>query len=286
MTMIPWLFDIIGSVIMLGGVMLVFKGLAKQELPQIIQGAVTSVIGGLWVSGLAQPAAEWIFKTVAGTGAGGDSSTAPTAKSSHGPDFSAGTLWWLLGSLGAAAVVAVAASVIITGRGRAAARREREVANRTRREAIEAEHDQVREEYARFVEDVLAVLDRPALADVSVSQTAAFLHAMDAAADAGRGEDLNTYRQAVSELKTAWQVADDHARRSGLRHFPEEERATISRARALLVKAEGNSSDHERRAAVAKARELLEGVVTIPRQAVAALETRHHLSLTKPEPTH
>lgn len=73
----------------------------------------------------------------------------------------------------------------------------------TRRHAIEAEHDEVRDAYAACLCDVLAILDRPALDDVTVPQTAAHLHAMDTAADAHRGSDLDAYPQTITALKTA-----------------------------------------------------------------------------------
>lgn len=84
---------------------------------------------------------------------------------------------------------------------------------------------------------VLAVLDRPALDDVTVPRTAALLHAMDTAADARRGSDLDAYRHTVSALKTAWRAADDHARRTGARYLPAEDPGAIAKARRLFEKA-------------------------------------------------
>ncbi|MGW7064824.1 DUF2786 domain-containing protein [Streptomyces sp. NPDC054904] len=154
-------------------------------------------------------------------------------------------------------------------------RREAAADAQTRRHAIEAEHDEVRDAYAAYICDVLAVLDRPALDDVTVPQTAALLHAMDAAADARRGSDLGAYRQAVSTLKTAWRAADEHARKTGLKELPASDRSAIAKARRLFEKAlDERGSQHERQAAHAKARALLDGVLTLPRQAVAAVE--HH----------
>ncbi|MEU6083334.1 DUF2786 domain-containing protein [Streptomyces sp. NPDC047108] len=149
-----------------------------------------------------------------------------------------------------------------------------------RRRAIEAEHDAVREAYGSYVIDALAVLDRPALDDVTVPRTADFLRAMDTADDARRGGDLDTYRAAVSTLKLAWRAADEHARRTGTGHLSPKESAAVSKARALLERAvDGGGGEHERRAAYAKARELLDGVLVLPRQAVAHLEAEHRLSL-------
>ncbi|MEV7841501.1 hypothetical protein [Streptomyces albidoflavus] len=153
---------------------------------------------------------------------------------------------------------------------------------RERRHAIEAEHDEVRDAYAAYICDILAVLDRPALDDVTVPQTAALLHDMDTAADTRRGSDLNAYRRAVSALKTSWRAADEHARKSGVRYLPAEERSTIATARRLFEKAlDEHGSEHERQAAHAKARALLDGVLTLPKQAVAAVEHQVRPALTR-----
>ncbi|MFI5867722.1 hypothetical protein [Streptomyces sp. NPDC051546] len=189
-------------------------------------------------------------------------------------------LWVALGVAATAGVVGVVAGLLIRRRRRRRGGRDRAAAELIRRQAIEADHDAVREAYGTYAADVLAFLDRPALADVTAARTVAFLHAMDAAADARRGADLGAYRQAVSTLKTAWQAADEHARKAGVRHLPEPERAAVAKARALLeIALDGSGGEHERQVAYAKARALLDGVVTIPRQAAAQLESRHRLTL-------
>ncbi|MFD7232101.1 hypothetical protein [Streptomyces sp. NPDC059881] len=165
-------------------------------------------------------------------------------------------------------------------RGRRVAQRAADAALQTRRHAIEVEHDEVRDAYAAYLCDVLAVLDRPALDDVTVPRTAALLHAVDTAADARQGSDLDAYRQAVSALKTAWRAADGHARRTGARYLPAEDRVAIAKARRLFEKAlDERGSQHERMAAYGKARALLDGVLTVPRQAVAAVKHQ-----TRPAP--
>ncbi|GGU51189.1 hypothetical protein [Streptomyces violascens] len=167
-------------------------------------------------------------------------------------------------------------------RARRAAKHAVDTTAQTRRHAIEADYDEVRDVYAAYLCDVLAVLDRPALDDVTVPQTAALLHALDAAADARRGSDLDAYRQTVSALKTAWRAADDHARKTGIQHLPAPERTAIARARRLFETAlDERGSQHERQAAYAKARALLDGVLAIPKQAVAAVEHQTRPALAK-----
>lgn len=208
--------------------------------------------------------------------AGGEGAPEPVESQ---PDSDGPSLWLPLalvaGGLAASLGLYGLGNIVQRRRARKAARRRTAAAAQTRRHAIEAEHDEVRDAYAAYICDVLAVLDRPALDDVTVPQTAALLHAMDDAADARRGSDLDTYRTAVSALKTAWRAADAHARKTGVRDLPASERSAIAKARRLFEKAlDERGSQHERQAAHAKARDLLDGVLTLPRQAVAAVE--HH----------
>ncbi|MFC9016311.1 hypothetical protein ACFTZG_09195, partial [Streptomyces albidoflavus] len=195
-------------------------------------------------------------------------------------------LWLPLG-LGVGAPVAAFGivglwAVIRRRRGRKLRKRAAHAVAQERRAAIEAEHEKVLDAYAAYLCDPLAVLDRPALDDVTTPQTVAFLAAMDVAADARRSGELDIYRPAVSNLKAAWRAADEHARKAGLRHLPPQERATVTRARALLeIALDGAGGEHERRAAYAKARTLLGGILTLPKQAVAAVETTARIPLTK-----
>ncbi|MCY0961465.1 hypothetical protein [Streptomyces sp. H27-H5] len=214
---------------------------------------------------------------------GGAASSSGTGSTGNKADdrFPFWLLWSALGVAAAAGVVGAVVGLLGRRRRRGVAGRARAAAELARRQAIKADHDEVREAYGKYAADVLAFLDRPALADVTVPRTVAFLHAMDAAADARRGADLDAYRRAVSTLKTAWQAADEHARKAGVHHLPESERAAIAKARALLeIALDGRGAEHERQAAYAKARTLLDGVVTIPRQAAAELEPLHRLTLT------
>ncbi|MGV9315174.1 DUF2786 domain-containing protein [Streptomyces sp. NPDC003691] len=153
--------------------------------------------------------------------------------------------------------------------------------DRDRRRATEADHDAVREAYGAYVADVLAVLDRPALDDVTAPTTERFLKAMAAADDHRRGRDLTAYRAAVSELQIAWRAADEHARKTGVSHLPADERTAVTRARGLLELAlDGRAEEAERQAAYAKARALLDGVLVIPRQALAPIERQMRPALS------
>ncbi|MGW5852004.1 DUF2786 domain-containing protein [Streptomyces sp. NPDC055254] len=271
-----WSLSILGSAAALGT--------AWVALHTYLRGGFGGALRALVLGGLVTAALMWpreIAEFVLGPDA--PQPPAPSEEPTEdGPLVPAWALWTVLGLAATAAVAVPAAKLSNRRRRRTAARRERAAAQLARRHVIETDHDEVTETYGEYVCDVLAFLDRPALDDVTVPQTAALLHAMDAAGDARRGDDLAAYRTAVSALKTAWRAADEHARRTGTRHVPQPERAIVAKARGLLeIALDGRGGEHERQAAYAKARTLLDGVLTIPRQAAAQLETQHRLTLTK-----
>ncbi|MBD2829881.1 hypothetical protein ID875_21165 [Streptomyces globisporus] len=153
-------------------------------------------------------------------------------------------------------------------------------AKRRRQQALERAHERVATSYAEYLTDMLEWLERPGLADVSVPETAALVQALAAADDARLGDDVDRYQTAVASLRTAWQAADDRARRTGLRALPDTERRAAEQARKLLILAlDEGGSESERRAAYGKARSLLDGILVIPPQAVAALEADRRLPL-------
>jgi hypothetical protein len=180
-------------------------------------------------------------------------------------------------------------SVVVAG-GAAAA-----VAYRRRRRSagewlatLSARFDAVREEYGRYQVDLLAVLDRPALADVSVPQTAAFITAYGVAQDSEhivRGtrnpQTVATYQAAVRDLETAWRIARDYAARMGTDAIPAPERSKVTRAvDALHLALADGGNPAERQAAYRVAMRLIERVINVPRQAIAAIEADQRLALT------
>ncbi|MFJ1664622.1 hypothetical protein [Streptomyces anthocyanicus] len=269
--MIEWLTWIASLVVALGTMGGVVAAIMRRETGAAIARFLTGMLL-FWVLANYGALRDWFEETIAGG--------TPSEPADSPPQNGDGPSLWLPLGLAAGGLAASLGlyglwNVVRRRRARKAARRATTAAAQTRRHAIEADHDEVRDAYAAYICDVLAVLDRPALDDVTVPQTAALLHAMDAAADARRGSDLDAYRQAVSTLKTAWRAADEHARKTGVRDLPAQERGAIAKARRLFEKAlDERGSQHERQAAHAKARALLDGVLTLPRQAVAAVE--HH----------
>ncbi|PYC82621.1 hypothetical protein C7C46_09675 [Streptomyces tateyamensis] len=208
---------------------------------------------------------------------------AEPVEADHGFEVPWGVVGWV-----AVGVAAVAGAVVVT----LAARRRRAAgrAAQLRRQRIEDRHDLVLEQYGAFCSDILAVLERPLLTDVSVRETAELVHALAAASDAraAGAEGGAEYGRAVTALEIAWQVADRHARKVGTGRLPERERAAVAQAQRLLRTALGEgASDAERQTAYRRAVGLLEGVVVIPREATAEIEggARHRVLLKSyPEP--
>ncbi len=150
--------------------------------------------------------------------------------------------------------------------------------------------DALREEYAAYECDALAVLRLPALADVTVPATARFVHAF-AEAQALDTEQRpptghqRSYVQAVDAACRAWQAARDAAERIRLAGLPPAERSAVQRVVKLLTMAAGTGNDEERQSAYAKARDELArleraGTITLPPPARFALDDKARGRLT------
>ncbi|MET8676091.1 hypothetical protein ABZW18_00405 [Streptomyces sp. NPDC004647] len=279
-TWAPRLGTLAGVILMMTGVGKIAIG-SRLERPFLVPDGRSMLVTGTSL-GVGSSVLGVIFRKALGGSRRKPPSGQPAREEVNGGGFHIPTefLLWVPLGLGAVVVLLLGSAGISRWRKRETEKRQRAVAARARWDALEVGHDAVRAAYGGYLADVLEWLDRPALEDVSVPQTAALLHALDGADDAQRGDDVDAYCQAVAALKTAWKAADAHARKTGTRHLPAAERKAIDQARKLLATAldTGGASD-ERRAAYAKARRLLEGVLTIPPQASEALDSRHRLSL-------
>jgi hypothetical protein len=166
--------------------------------------------------------------------------------------------------------------------------------HRRRRSAAEwiatlsARFDAVRDEYGGYQSDLLAVLDRPALADSSVPQTAAFITAYGVAQDTERiarrtrnAQMVPAYEAAVRNLETAWQTAREYAARVGTDAIPAPERSNVTRAvDALSLALADGGTPADRQAAYQLAIRLIERVINVPKRAITAVETDQRLRLT------
>ncbi|MFJ8627422.1 hypothetical protein ACIRD3_31900 [Kitasatospora sp. NPDC093550] len=274
---VQWSGLLLGTLIALGSmVRSVLNNLMARHGPSPVHGVVAGV-GIAAFPSLLLKVAPAIWGSVAG------SPTAEPVETDSGFEVP----WGVLSSVavGAAAVAGVGLAAVAVRRRRAVGR-----AARLRRQQIEDRHDLVLEQYGAFCSDILTVLERPLLTDVSVRETAELVHALAAAADAraAGAESPAEYGRAVTALEIAWQVADRHARKVGTGQLPERERAAVARAQRLLRTALGEgASDAERQTAYRRAVELLEGIVVIPREVTSAIEggARHRMLLKSyPEP--
>ena len=153
---------------------------------------------------------------------------------------------------------------------------------------LSARFDAVRDEYGGYQSDLLTVLDRPALADSSVPQTAAFITAYGVAQDTGRvvrrtrsAQTVPAYEAAVRDLETAWRIAREHAARVGTDAIPAPERSNVTRAvDALRLALADGGNPAERQAAYHLAIRLIERVINVPRRAITAVEADQRLGLT------
>ncbi|MER0476946.1 hypothetical protein ABR737_01005 [Streptomyces sp. Edi2] len=212
----------------------------------------------------------------------GDHST-PATPGSHRPqpddDASAAGIdvpWRTLAMCAAGALILASVIAIALALRQASHRR---ATDRKRRAETEARHDRVLDAYAAFTTDVLAVLDRPALGDVTVPETERLIRALEAAREA-RADSRSDYRTALWELEIAWTSADRHARKQGTTLLPRHERRAVEQARLLLATAldeDGNS--HERQLAYHRAMRLIGHIIDVPKEAVAVLSERACLSL-------
>ncbi len=141
--------------------------------------------------------------------------------------------------------------------------------------------DRLREQYAAYECDPLAVLRLPALADVSVPATARFVDAF-AEAQALESDRMprRTHAQrfvdAVAAAERAHTAAVDVAGRIRLSTFGRAERRTVERVVKMLTTARLTDNAAERRVAYAKARTALDGLersgtLALPAVTAAAL---------------
>ncbi|MFI8944087.1 hypothetical protein [Streptomyces syringium] len=274
---VQWIFGLGGALIALGGTGRAFaRRVAGQEVhPAEV---IFPVVGGAMFAAVPQ-VVRWLYGA-----ADSDSGQRKPEHHQDLPDMPWGTILLIVGAvLGVVAAVAVAtAGTKAVKRGRK--RRRTELA---RRRAVEARHDVVLEAYGAYESDILSVLERPALADVTIPATEKLIHALTEAADA-RQTDRTTmdgaavYQRAVTALEIAWKAADEHARRAGVEHLPPAEQKAVTQARKLLASAlHDGGGEHERRLAYQHAMRLIDGAVSVPRQATAALEHISRPSLMK-----
>lgn len=230
--------------------------------------------------------ADYVLADIAQT-----NTPAPRATPSPAPHVDAPGLPWTTLSLVLGAVNAVIALLLaissVMRRRHARLRAEKTRADEItrRRTELELRHDAILEAYGDFQMNQLLHLDRLALADVNVDRTAKLIDALDATRDARIStvpEALDAYRTAVTALELAWKRADHYARSKGADYLPAAERRYIEQAKAALAIAlDERGYAPQRQLALRRALRLIESVIPVPQEAIAALETSTRPALAK-----
>ena len=158
-------------------------------------------------------------------------------------------------------------------------------------------HDAVTKRWLDYELDVAKLIAFPAMSDGRQPLTAAFLRAKKVA-DRLRPtsakvkiskEQLDEYRNAVTDFEVAFDVAEREARRLRDSTFTEAERKRLSTAKQLLtVAVDQAATPAERQVAYKRVREELDGLISVSDEAVEVLEKKVALQLpaaTTPPPT-
>ncbi len=147
-----------------------------------------------------------------------------------------------------------------------------------------AEHDEVDARWFTYETDVINLLEYPMMTNMRDPLTIAF-HRAKRGADSlrpdtpdelvGNHSAQTTYRGAVHDYGVAFDAAESEAKRRRRGDFSEAEQHRLTRAQGLLRMAmDTGSTPQERQAAYRKAREELDGLVSLPTVAYAQIE-RH-----------
>ncbi|WP_217223152.1 hypothetical protein [Streptomyces anulatus] len=276
---LQWIMTMIGSLFIMVLSLRAFSMWIKQEYVA----AATTLLGAgvifvaVYFPSLVTDLADNALAAL--TGAGEESPAAEPSPGPHAEPTGTDIEWMpLLAGLGGVIALALLGGIAAVLR----AQRRRRTAEHQRRTELEARHDSVRDAYADFTADILAVLDRPALNDVSTPQTERLVLALDAARDARTAPGTADYSARVIALEIAWKAADQHARKAGIKHLAPAERRAVEQARHLLTTALDDAGNvHERHAAYRKAIKLMGTIIDIPHEAVAAVEAATRRALLR-----
>lgn len=137
--------------------------------------------------------------------------------------------------------------------------------------AAKAVYAGVLEDYAEYLNNPFAWLERPILEDLSEPSTAAFIEALGAARDLdleaapASPQLIEEFHAAARTARAAWDEADRNARRIGVSIFEDTSRSKLRKAASSLRTAldEGATTD-ERAAALDAVARLTDGLVDAP----------------------
>ncbi|MDJ0363121.1 hypothetical protein [Rhodococcus sp. H29-C3] len=190
-------------------------------------------------------------------------------------------LIWVLGSVAAIAVLALAWCLIMRTRSHIA---DRKVAARGRADDFAAALDiysDVVAAYAGYLTDPCSIFVRPLLDNVDDPFTGAFITAFAEAGDlrTERCPDdaarITAFAGAASAARSAWKKADEHARAIGMGMRTSADKRTIGRIESALTLAlDDAATPAERDAALTAVHRLSEGMLTIPDRVAGSVRTQ------------
>ncbi len=142
-----------------------------------------------------------------------------------------------------------------------------------RRDAATQLVDNIKEELGEFRTDVAWSITNSALWDVAVPASKRFFTSLTVWEDHRGGWTVDETVAAAAELKVLWRAALDSATRLGVSHLAPGDRPKADTAIKLVRKADSTASDAERHQLMAKAAEVLSGImsITIPRETMRAI---------------
>lgn len=151
-------------------------------------------------------------------------------------------------------------------------------------------HQRIRSEWMTYETDLLKMIKYPMLTDMSEPVTVelhkalkkAVLHSPKSLKGLDRvpfnGSD---YAIAVSELDTAWQVAETKAKLSNWDSFTLDEQKQLKKAQDLLsIALDSGATSSERQISYKAAMKALKGLIQPPAKAILAIEEKVKLALT------
>lgn len=146
----------------------------------------------------------------------------------------------------------------------------------TQRHAAQRVVDDIKQHMGALRTDVVWSITNSALWDMTVPASRHFFTALTVWDDQHATWQTDELVQASAEVKVLWGAAVDTATRLGIDHLPTTDRPRANTALKLVRKAGSTTSDAERQQLMAKAAEVLSGIIsiTIPKETLLEIQQR------------
>lgn len=155
-----------------------------------------------------------------------------------------------------------------------------------RRDAALSAVDDIKQEIGELRINVLWTITNSALWDMAVPESRSFFTALTVWDDHHTSWRSDDVVKAAGELKVLWKAAIDAATRLGINHLSAGDRPKADTAIKLVRKAASTPSEAERHQLMAKAAEVLSGImsIAIPRETMREIKRgAAHPELTDPD---